>query len=229
MAVPPKTDEAFLREVDEELRRDQIVGVWTQHGRLILGAIVGGLLIFAAVLGWRYWNHTKAEAQAVKLQTALDSIAANKPADAAPALAELGTSGAPGYGAIARMTEANQLYTAGKAKEAAAKFAAIAGDTALGQPTRDYALIRQTNIEFDTIAPQVVIDRLKPLAVRDSAWLGSAGEMVAMAYLRLNKPDEARTMFKTIAETETVPESIRQRAVQGADTVDVGAADQKGK
>ena len=31
--MSPNTDEAFLREVDEELRRDQIVGVWTQHGR----------------------------------------------------------------------------------------------------------------------------------------------------------------------------------------------------
>ena len=53
--------------------------------------------------------------------------------------------------------------------------------------------------------------------------------MVAMAYLRLNKPNDARAMFKTIAETETVPDSIRQRAVQGVDAVDVGAADQKGK
>lgn len=229
MAVTPKTDEAFLREVDEELRRDQIVGVWTQHGRLILSAIVGGLLIFAAVLGWRYWSHSKAEAQAVKLQTAFDSIAANKPAEAAPALAELETSGVPGYSATARMTEANQLYNNGKVKEAVAKFAAIAGDTALGQPVRDYALIRQTNIEFDALAPQIIIDRLKPLATEESAWLGSAGEMVAMAYLRLNKPNDARAMFKTIAETETVPDSIRQRAVQGVDAVDVGAADQKGK
>jgi hypothetical protein len=229
LAVTPKTDEAFLREVDEELRRDQLVGVWTNHGRLILGAILGGLLIFAAVLGWRYWSHSKAEAQAVKLQTALDSIAANKPADAAPALAELEASGVPGYSATARMTEANQLYNNGKVKEAVAKFAAIAGDTALGQPVRDYALIRQTNIEFDALAPQIIIDRLKPLVTKESAWLGSAGEMVAMAYLRLNKPNDARAMFKTIAETETVPDSIRQRAVQGVDAVDVGAADQKGK
>lgn len=229
MAVPPKTDEAFLREVDEELRRDQLVGVWTNHGRLILGLIAGGLLVFAAVLGWRYWSHSKAEGQAVKLQTALDSVAANKPADATPALAELEASGVPGYSAAARMTAANQLYNSGKTKEAATKFAEIAGDTSLGQPVRDYALIRQTNIEFDGIAPQIIVDRLKELATKDSAWLGSAGEMVAMAYLRLNKPNDARAMFKTIAETETVPDSIRQRAVQGVDAVDVGAADQKGK
>jgi len=229
LAVTPKTDEAFLREVDEELRRDQMVGIWTKHGRLILGLIGGGLLIFAAVLGWRYWSNSQAEAQAVKLQTAFDAIAANKPADAAPALADLASSGAPGYSAAARLTEANQLYTSGKTKEAAAKFATIAGDTSIGQPLRDYALIRQTNIEFDGLAPQIVIERLKPLAVKDSAWLGSAGEMVAMAYIKLNKPADAKAMFKTIAETETVPESIRQRAVQGVDAVDVGPADQKGK
>ena len=227
--MPPKTDEAFLREVDEELRRDQFVGFWTQHGRLILGLIGGGLLIFAAVLGWRYWSHSQAEAQAVKLQTAFDSLTANNAAEAAPALAELATSGVPGYSAAARMADANQLYKDGKVKEATAKFAAIAGDTTLGQPARDYALIRQTNIEFDGLAPRVIIDRLKPLATKESAWLGSAGEMVAMAYLRLNKPNDARAMFKTIAETETVPESIRQRAVQGVDAVDVGATDEKGK
>ena len=229
MAVTPKTDEAFLREVDEELRRDQIVGVWTQHGRLIVGAILGGLLIFAAVLGWRYWSHSQSEAQALKLQTAFDSIAASKPDDAKATLAELGATGSPGYSAMARLTEANQLFLAGKTRDAAAKFAAVAGDSNVGKPLRDYALIRQTNIEFDTMAPQAVIDRLKPLAVKESAWLGSAGEMVAMAYLKLNKPNEARSMFKTIAETENVPDTIRQRAVQGVDAVDVGATDQKGK
>ena len=229
MAVSPKTDEAFLREVDEELRRDQIVGVWKRYGRLIVTAVLAGLAIFAGVLGWRYWSHSQSEAQALKLQTAFDSIAANKPADATAALGELGASGSPGYRAMARLTEANESFIAGKAKDAAAKFAAVAGDASLGKPIRDYALIRQTNIEFDGLAPQAVIDRMKPLAVKESAWLGSAGEMVAMAYLKLDKPAEARAMFKTIAEAEDVPDTIRQRAVQGVDAVDVGAADRKGK
>lgn len=229
MAVTPNTDEAFLREVDEELRRDQIAGVWTSHGRLIVGAIVAGLLIFAAVLGWRYWNNSRAEAQAVKLQSAFDALAAGDAAKAKAPLAELDDASAPGYRAIARMTEANQLAQAGKTKDAVAKFAAVAADTSIGKPLRDYALVRQTNIEFDSLAPQTVIDRMRPLATKDSAWLGSAGEMVAMAYLRLNKPDQARAMFKTITESENVPDSIRQRAVQGVDAVDVGTTDQKGK
>jgi hypothetical protein len=229
LAVTPNTDEAFLREVDEELRRDQIVGVWTSHGRLIVGAIVAGLLIFAAVLGWRYWGNRGAEGQAVKLQSAFDALAAGDAAKAKTPLAELDNAGAPGFRAIAQMTEANELAKAGKAKDAAAKFAAVAADTAVGKPLRDFALVRQTNIEFDTLAPQTVIDRMKPLATKDSAWLGSAGEMIAMAYLRLNKPDQARAMFKTITESENVPDSIRQRAVQGVDAVDVGTTDQKGK
>jgi hypothetical protein len=229
LAVSPNTDEAFLREVDEELRRDQMLGVWTRHGRWIAAAIVVGLAIFAAVLVWRSWSNSRAEAQAVKLQSVFDAIGAGDAAKAKAPLAALETSSAPGYRATALLTEADQLAQAGKIKEAAAKFGGVAGDTKVGKPTRDYALIREVGLEFDSLPPQTVIDRLKPLATKDSAWLGSAGEMVGMAYLKLNKPSEARAMFKTVAEAEEVPDSIRQRVVQAVDAVDVGATDQKGK
>ena len=229
MAVTPNTDEAFLREVDEELRREQVVDVWKNYGRWIIAAIVLALVVFASVLGWRYWNHREAETQAVKLQSAYDALGAGKVSDAKAPLADLDASGAPGYRAAAKMIEGNQLLQAGKTKEALAKYNEVASDTAVGKPLRDLALIRQTSIEFDTLAPQTIVDRLSPLATKGAAWLGSAGEMVALADLRLNKPEAARAMFKTIAEDENVPDSIRQRAVQGVDTVDVGTNDQKDK
>lgn len=229
MAVKPNTDEAFLREVDEELRRDQMVDVWTRYGRWILAAVVGGLVIFGGVLVWRYWSRTTAESQAVTLQAGYDQLAANKPDAAKAPFAELDQSGGPGYRALARMNEGNQLLKAGKAKDAAAKFAAVAGDDGVGRPLRDLALVRQTAIEFDTLNPKTVVDRLKPLAVKESAWLGSAGEMVALAYLKMGQPDRARDLFKLIGEGEDVPDTIRQRAVQMVDAVDVGAADAKGK
>ena len=229
MAVTPHTDEAFLREVDDELRRDQMADVWTRYGRWIIGAVVGGLVLFAALLGWRYWSHSRAEAQAVTLQKAYDAIGANKPAEADAPLAELDRSGGPGYRAVARMLEGNRLLQAGKAKDAAAKFAAVAADDAVGKPLRDLALIRQTTVEFDSLPAQTVVDRLAPLTAKDSSWLGSAGELVAIAYLRMNKPHEARDLFKRIGESEDVPDTIRQRAVQMVDAVDVGETDPKGK
>jgi hypothetical protein len=229
LAVTPKTDEAFLREVDEELRRDQIVGVWKNYGRVIVGLIVAGLAIFAGVLGWRAWSHGAAEKQAIELQQAYDSIASGNAQAAKAPIDKLAGDSAPGYRALAKLLQGNDLLAAGKTKEAAAKYGEVAGDSGVGQPIRDLATIRQTQTEFDALAPQVVIDRLKPLATSDSAWLGSAGEMVAMADLKLNRTAEARAMFKLIAESDKVPDSIRLRAVQATQALDTGTNVQKGK
>jgi hypothetical protein len=229
LAVTPKTDEAFLREVDEELRRDQIVGVWKNYGRVIVGLIVAGLAIFAGVLGWRAWSHGAAEKQAIELQQAYDSIASGNAQAAKTPIDKLAGDSAPGYRALAKMLQGNDLLAAGKTKEAAAKYGEVAGDSGVGQPIRDLATIRQTQTEFDALAPQVVIDRLKPLATSDSAWLGSAGEMVAMADLKLNRTAEARAMFKLVAESDKVPDSIRLRAVQATQALDTGTNVQKGK
>ena len=69
-----------------------------------------------------------------------------------------------------------------------------------------------------------MIDRLRGLADKNSPWLGSAGEMVAIAYLRLNKPKQAGETYRLIAQTESVPETIRARAVQMAGSLGVDAA-----
>ncbi len=229
MAVTPNTDEAFLREVDEEVRRDQMIGMWRNYGRLIVGAVIAGLLVFAGVLGWRAYTHGQQEAQAVKLQQAYDSLAAGDAKGAQASLDDLAKNGGPGYGALARLMDANKQLAAGNGKSAAAKYGEVAADTNVAQPLRDLALIRQTFTDFDNLPPQTVIDRMKPLATKDSAWLGTAGEMTAMAYLKLNKTAEARNMFKMIAGAEQVPDTIRQRAVQAVDAVGGGANDQKGK
>ena len=92
------------------------------------------------------------------------------------------------------------------------------------QPFRDMALVRQTAVEYDSLQPQQVIDRLRGLADKGSPWLGSAGEMVAVAYLRQNKLKQAGQTFALVAQTDGVPESLRARAVQMAGSLGVDAA-----
>ncbi len=151
------------------------------------------------------------------------SIEANNAAAAAKPLAELAKSNRDGYRALALFTQADVLLQKDDLKGAAAKLGAIAADTSLAKPFRDLALVRQTSAEFDTLKPQVVVERLRPLAVPGGPWLGSAGEMVAISYLRMNQRQQAGTLFGQIARDTGVPETIRQRAVQMAGVLGVDA------
>ncbi|HTG39518.1 tetratricopeptide repeat protein [Sphingomonas sp.] len=223
MALTPQNNEVFMREVDEELRRDQLMGFWTRYGRIVAVVVV---LALVALGGWFYWQHrqnVQAGEQGVAYDKVLEDLAADRTDAVKAPLAELAASDVEGYRAMARFVEGDVLLKNDDLKGAAAKFAGIAADTSLARPYRDLALIRQTAAEYDTLPPAQVVDRLKGLAVKDSAWFGSAGEMVAVAYVRMNRPADAGKLFGEIAGTENVPETIRQRAVQMAGLLGVDA------
>jgi hypothetical protein len=228
LALPPgTTDEAFLREVDEEYRRDQAMHIFRRYGRWIIGAIVVALIAFA---GWLYWQHhsqNEAGKQGEEYDAAMRLIEQGQTDKAAPALDKIATSSGEGYAAMARIAQGNLLLQKNDAKGAAAKFAEVANNAKLEQPYRDLALIRQTVAEYDSLKPQVVIDRLKGLTNPNSPWLGTAGELVAAAYLKAGNRAEAGRLYGQIAQGgEKVPQSIRQRAVQLAGVLGVDAIDQ---
>ena len=227
MAVTPADrDEAFLREVDENLRADQLAAFGRRWGRWIIAAIVAGLAVLAGVLWWQSHRRGVAGEDGEKLQTAFEQIGAGRFDPAAKPLAELTQSHADGYRVAALLSQAAILVEKNDVKGAAAKLGAIAGDTSLAQPYRDLALVKQTLLEFDTLAPQAAIDRMKPLAVVGNAFHGSAGEIVALAQLKLGKRADAGRSFAAIAKDPVVPDSIRQRAVQMAGVLGVDAVDQ---
>jgi hypothetical protein len=221
LALPPQENEAFLREVDEELRIDQLTGFWKRWGRWLIGAVIGGLALFA---GWLWWQSHRAEAaglHAEQLDKALASASDGKFDDAKKQLDGLKAEGGDGYSASAQLTKAAIALEQRDLKGAATIFGSVAADTSIAQPWRDLALVRQTAVEFDTMKPEAVVARLKPLAVKGNPWFGSAGELTAIAYLKLGKPELAGRVFGDMAKDETVPETIRSRAVKMAGVLGV--------
>ena len=231
MAVPPTTNEAFLREVDEELRRDQALALGKRYGIAAAVAVVVALLALAGYLTWSHFREQAAEAEAVKLQDAFDAWSRNQLPTAAKEFQSLAGSDIQGYRVSAIFSQADLLLAKQDLKGAAAKFAQVANDPSIEQPFRDLALIRQTTAEYDTLKPEVVVQRLKALAVPGNPWFGSAGELVAVAYIRQGKGDLAGKLFGQIGKDEDVPDSIRGRAVQMAGVLGVDAvpADVKAK
>lgn len=220
------SDEAFLREVDDAVRASDLTSFWTRYGRWLLLALVAGLLAFGGWIVYQNQQQAAADKQSEEFVDAMDKLRAGQEKEARAKLATLAKADQPGYRAMAQMVEANLLGEDGKTKEAIAIYTKVAGDSSLPQTFRDLALLRQTSAEFDTLAPQTVIDRLKPLATAGNPWFGSAGELTAIAYMKQGKENLAGPIFAQIAKQEGVPQTLRSRAQQmagalGIDTVQV--------
>lgn len=224
MALTPQNTEVFMREVDEAVRHDQLITFWQRFGRWIVALVILGLVAFG---GWLYWQHySKTQSQAVSEE--MDKVIVTATGGGTPdakQLDALTNANQPGFRASALLVKAGVASKKGDTKTAVAAYKAMAADTSLDQPYRDLALIRQTALEFETLQPQQVVDRLKPLAVEGAPWFGSAGEMVAIAYMKMRKPDLAGPMFAAMAKDGSVPQSIRSRARQMAGLLGVDAVD----
>jgi hypothetical protein len=221
LALTPTPNEALLREVDDAVRQDDLRQFWIRYGRLLIAAVVLGLAAFAGYLIWKNYQQEQAEANSVRYAEMLAGTTASQVDQ--NAIAELSNARQPGYRAGALLSKAAVTAAKGDTKGAVAAYGVIIADTSLAQPFRDVALIRQTALQFDTLPPQQVIDRLHPFVAAGSPWLGTAGELSALASMKLGKNDQAGTMFAAIARDPNVPRTIQTRAVQMASLLGVDA------
>jgi hypothetical protein len=224
LAVPTDSGETFLREVDENLRRDQLQDIARKYGKWIIAGVV---LLLAATGGWIYWQDRQEKAAAEQSETLAQiytDIGTGKLAAVPPRLDALvgQTSGA--LRASAMLTGAAVAVEQNDRPQAIAKFREITGDDDLPQAYRDLALVRSTTLEFDALRPEQVVARLEPLTKPGNPWFGSAGELTAMAFIKQGRKLEAGRLFAAIAADQQVPESIRARSVQIAGTLGVDAS-----
>ncbi|MDP3549434.1 MAG: tetratricopeptide repeat protein [Novosphingobium sp.] len=220
--------DAFLREVDDALREDQVLTAFQRYGKPVGAAIIAGLLGLGGWLWYENHQNTVAGEQGEVLTQALDKLEVRNLKAASEDVAPIASEGTDGFRASAMMLQAGVLSEQGKADEAAKAFAAIAADAQMPQAYRDLATIREVSLTFDKIGADKVVERLKPLAVPGNAWFGSAGELVGIAYMKQGKNDLAGTMFAQIAKDETVPDSLRRRTRQMAGLLGVDAVEDPG-
>ena len=222
MALSPDSpNESFLREVDENLRRERMETFAKTYGKWIAAAV---LLSLAAIAGYLYWQDRQAKESAKRseeLSAIYDKIGAGKIDEAKAELKPLESSSNDMVRSLALLTQAAIALDSNDRDTALGHYRTLAADGDLPEAYRDLALVRATSIEFDRLKPEEVVSRLEPLAKPGNPWFGSAGELTAMAYLKQGQKDKAGRLFAAIAQDKSVPDTIRSRAVQIAGTLGI--------
>jgi hypothetical protein len=211
--------DVLLREVDEAVRQDEAAEFAKRHGMAIAALLVLALAAFGAWLWWKDHREGQVEKGSEQFVQALDLVEAGNRAGAQKALEPIAENGTPAAAAGAKILQAGLLVAKGDTERASSMFFGIADDKDAPQAYRDLASIRGVAASFDTMTPEAVIARLKPLAQPGNPWFGSAGELVAMAYLKQGKNNLAGPLFASIAKDEDAPKSMRSRARQMAGTL----------
>jgi hypothetical protein len=206
----------LLREVDDAVRQDRTTQFAQRYGVLVVAGLILVLAAFGAWLWWDSRQEGNLETGSEELVMALDQLEAGNRDTADEQLAAIAENGAPAAAAGAAMLRAGILIEQGENAEAAEMLFAVADDGDAPEAYRNLAAIRAVAANFDSMEPQQVVDRLKPLATPGTPWFGSAGELVAMAYLKQGNNELAGPLFASIAKDEDVPQTLRSRTRQMA-------------
>jgi hypothetical protein len=202
-----------FREVDEEVRREQLLKLWRRYSKHVIAAVLLVLAVVGGILLWRQWQ----EQRWIDRSNAYLAAAAMPPAEAAEAYEAM--AGDDGYGVLARLREASLLAELGRKAEAVAGFEAIAGDSGVPQVYRDLAVILHAQHALGQADSGDIVRRLEPLTAADNPWRFQAVELSALAELHAGNVDRARTLFLTLADDPAAPAGLRGRAAEIAATL----------
>jgi hypothetical protein len=224
LAVTPRdTEEAFLREVDEGVRRDQVATLWQRYGVL---AIVTVVLLLGALGGWLWWQDQQKQAAAKAgedFTQALSKLDVGDTAAAKPVIDRLAKDGPDGFRPLATMMQASMAVGAGDNARAIKLLDSVAADARQPQPLRDAATLKSLRLQYDTLPPATMVAKLKDYSVPGNPWFGVAGEMTALAHIKAGEPDKARPLLIAIVRDTTLAGSQRNRAAQLAISLGVEA------
>lgn len=204
--------DSLAREIDEELRREQLLKLWERYGTYLVAAVV---LIVAGIGGFRYYQYRQAvaaEKAGTQLAAAARDAANSKKAEARKIFEELTASGPGGYATLARLRLAAADRDAGKTAEAASAYEAIANARAADPLLADYAQLQAAVLRLDGAGFTEMQNRLNALTADGNAWRFSARELLGLAAHKAGNNDEARRQFQRLLADPNAPPGIAERA-----------------
>jgi hypothetical protein len=204
----------IFREIDEELRRDNLLKLWQRYGHVLVGLAVLIVVGSALWVGWQDYQLRQRQSASQQFNAALELARGGKAAAAADGFGAIARTAPAGNALLARLAEAAERARAGDTAAAIAAYDGIANDAAVDPAYRDLARVLSGLRGLDTVDPKTIIERMAPLTAADNPWHASALEVTALAQLKSGDRAAARTTYQRVADDLQAPAGLRARAAE---------------
>jgi hypothetical protein len=204
-------NDTLLREVDEELRREQLEKLWQRYGWVVISAAV----LFVASVAIYKWVESgriaAAQSAGARFEQALRLKADGKPDEAIKAFSGIAADGPRGYAALAKLQMAVKHAEAGRTAEALASYESLAQDGGADDLLRGFAQLQAAALRLGEADFTEMQNRLNDLVGDASPWRASARELLGLAALKAGKTAEARREFERLLGDAGTPPGIGDR------------------
>ncbi len=205
------SDDLLFREVDEEVRRDELEGIWKKYGTLIIAGCLGVILAVGGLKAWQYWEKTQAETGGQEFFAASELVKAGKMKQADDVFAKLKNNHA-GYSVFGQFKQASVKAIAGDKKAAVAEYDALAASPKVSLPLQQLAKIKAAYLLADSSSLEDIKKRVGQFDNADSPWRNAAREIIATAAFAQNDYLTADRKVNEILSDAGATQGARQRA-----------------
>lgn len=207
--INPDFTDAFIREVDEDVKNDNFKELWKKYGAYIVAFVV--IAVTAAVCFDRVklWK-----IQQNQLRTENYMAAAQfkeNPEETIAALQKISSDGDNIFADFAKLQIANVLLSQEKNDEALATLQALADDKNADKTVRDVALIKLASYKVDMVSKAELEKILAPVLAENSSWTPLANDLLAMAAIREGDIDTAKQIYGQILKNKDLPEGFKTK------------------
>lgn len=206
------TGDQLLREIDEDLQREQWLKLWKAYGRYAVTAVVIVIAIVAGYMGYKEYRQSQLSADGYTYWIADRNVALGNPEDAAAIFGSLYADGAGGYPYLAGLRTAALKASGGDREAALAIYDDLASGADVEGRYRQLAALYAVMLLVDEGDPADVERRIAPLL--DGDWRLSAMEMLGLLQLRTGNRAAAAETFSSIIADPNTPNTLRNRAAE---------------
>jgi hypothetical protein len=204
------TDDNIFREVDEEVRREQLKKLWERYQVLIVAAV---MLVVIGVGGWRiyeWYQGKRADLFGTQFENAISLSEAGKHEEAEAIFGRIAREGTPAYQVIARVRQAAELAER-DAPAAIALYRQIVDDDNVDVILRDLAAVRAASLMIDAGQYNDVRKLIEPIVQQRRDLRHTARELLALAAWKAGDRPLAMKWYAAILTDPEAPASSRTR------------------